>query len=263
MSPAVQSALSSWSFRPGILLAAILVAVLYFRGWRVLHRVAPSRFPAWRLWAFLAGLLALLIALVSPLDTFSGLLLSAHMVQHLILMSVAPPLILLGAPFLPLLRGLPRTFARDGLGPFLVWPSLRRFGWALTHPIVGWLALVVSLCAWHVPAAFDLALRSAAWHKVEHACFFGGALLFWWPIIQPFPSRSHWPLWSIPLYLLAADIVNTVLCAFLTFSVRVLYLSYENVPRLFGTTALSDQVTAGVIMWVPGSLAFLIPAVVV
>ena len=74
MSPAVQSALGSWSFRPGISLAVVLAAVLYLRGWRVLHHVAPDRFPGWRLWAFLAGLFALLAALVSPLDTFSGLL---------------------------------------------------------------------------------------------------------------------------------------------------------------------------------------------
>ena len=241
----------------------VLAAVLYFRGWRVLHRVAPNRFPAWRLRAFLAGLCALLAALVSPLDTFSGLLLSAHMGQHLLLISVVPPLILLGAPFLPLLRGLPRSFASEGVGPFLVWPPLRRFGWALTHPVVGWLALIVSLCAWHVPAAFELALRAPFWHRMEHACFLGGALLFWWSVIRPFPSRPHWPLWSVPLYLLAADIVNTILCAFLTFSDRVLYPTYETVPRLFATTALSDQVSAGVLMWVPGSLAFLVPAAVV
>ena len=241
----------------------MVAAVLYLRGWRVLHRVLSDRFPVWRLCAFLGGVAAVLLALASPLDAFAGLLLSAHMLQHLLLLSVAPPLILLGAPLLPLLRGLPRAFARDGVGPFLVWPPLRRFGQALTHPVVGWLAMALSLCAWHVPAAFDLALRSPSWHKVEHACFLGGALLFWWPVIRPFPSRPHWPLWTVPLYLLAADIVNTGLCAVLTFSDRVLYPAYENVPRVFGTTALSDQITAGLIMWVPGSLVFLIPATVV
>src|SRR5262245_43946297 len=237
MSPAIQSVFNSWSIRPGVLASLIVSAILYLRGWRVLRRVAPDRFPAWRPWAFLGGLFALLAALVSPLDTFSGLLLSAHMGQHLLLMSVAPPLILLGAPLLPLLRGLPRTFARDGVGPFLVWPPLQRFGRALTHPFVGWLALIVTLCVWHVPAAFELALRAPFWHRVEHAFFLSGALLFWWSVICPFPSRPHWPLWSVPLYLLAADIVNTVLCAILTFSDRVLYPVYETVPRLFGTTA--------------------------
>ena len=183
------------------------------------------------------------------------------MVQHLLLMAVAPPLILLGAPFLPMLRGLPRVLAHDGIGPFLTWPALRRCGHALTHPVVCWLAMAVSLCAWHVPAAFDLALRSPGWHRVEHASFFGTSLLFWWPVVRPFPSRPHWPLWAIPLYLLAADLVNTVICGALIFSEHPLYATYEAVPRLFGTTALSDQIAAGVIMWVPGSMILLIPAI--
>ncbi|MEO8350144.1 MAG: cytochrome c oxidase assembly protein [Chthoniobacteraceae bacterium] len=261
MSPSAQAAFGSWSVDPKLGVALLVTALIYARGWRVLHRLSPARFPDWRAFAFLGGLLTLWIAIASPLDAFSGLLLSAHMVQHLLLMSVAPPLILLGAPFLPMLRGLPRAFAHDGLGPFLTWPALQRFGRALTHPVVCWFAAAISLCAWHVPAAFQLALVSPGWHQVEHACFFGSSLLFWWPVVRPFPSRPHWPLWAIPLYLLAFDVVNTGLCALLTFSERVLYPVYETVPRLFGTTALSDQIAAGVIMWVPGSLIFLTPAV--
>jgi cytochrome c oxidase assembly factor CtaG len=262
MSPSAQAVLSSWSIDPKLALGLLITAIFYLRGWRVLHRVTPNRFPVWRLCAFLGGLTTLWLAITSPLDVLSGLLLSAHMVQHLLLLSVAPPLVLLGEPFLPLLRGLPRAFAHDGLGPFLNWPALRRFGHALTHPIVGWIAMMVSLCAWHVPGAFDLALRSPGWHKVEHACFFGSAVLFWWPVIRPFPSRPHWPLWAIPIYLFAADMVNTALCAILSFTEHVLYPVYANVPRLFGMSALSDQASAGVIMWVPGSMAFLIPATV-
>src|SRR5262249_21254903 len=117
--------------------------------------------------------------------------------------------------------------------------------------------------AWHVPQAFDLALRSATWHKVEHACFFGASLLFWWPVVRPFPSRPCWPLWSVPVYLLAADLLNTSLSAILTFSDRVLYQQYLKVPRLAGVTALADQNCAGLIMWVPGSLVFLIPAALI
>src|SRR4029077_6986312 len=226
-------------------------------------RTLPARFPSSRRFAFVGGLAALWLAIASPLDAFSGLLLSAHMVQHLLLMSVAPPLILLGTPLLPLLRGLPRRFARDGVGPFLIWPALRRAGHALTHPLNCWIVMAVTLCAWHVPAAFDLALRSQPWHKLEHACFFGASLLFWWPVVRPFPSRPYWPLWSVPLYLLAADLLNTALSAILTFADHALYPQYLQVPRLFGTTALSDQNSAGLIMWVPGSLAFLIPAALI
>jgi len=260
MSSVFQAILSSWSFDPVIGASLAVSIILYLRGWLVLHRTSPERFPRWRLFAFTGGLVTLWLAIASPLDAFAGLLLSAHMVQHLLLMSVAPPLILLGAPFLPLLRGLPRKFARDGVGPFLVWPALRRVGNAITHPVNCWIIMAITLCAWHVPASFDLTLRSPTWHKVEHICFLGASLLFWWPVVRPFPSRPQWPLWSVPVYLLAADLLNTALSAILTFSDLVLYRQYLAVPRLFGTTALADQNCAGVIMWVPGSLVFLIPA---
>jgi cytochrome c oxidase assembly factor CtaG len=243
-----------------IALGVVASFLLYLRGWRVLHRTSPERFPTWRLWAFIGGLAASWLAIASPLDAFSGLLLSAHMLQHLLLMSVAPPLLLLGTPLLPLLRGLPRKFARDGVGRFLVWPALRRGAQRLTHPVSCWMVMAITLCAWHVPTAFDLALRSPAWHKAEHACFLGASLLFWWPVVRPFPSRPQWPVWSVPLYLLAADLLNTTLSAILTFSDHVLYQPYLQAPRLFGTTALSDQSCAGVLMWVPGSLVFLVPA---
>src|ERR1043166_2080623 len=260
MSSVSQAILSSWSFNPRIAFILAGALLLYWRGRFILHRALPQRFSLWRLLAFTSGLMTLWLAIASPLDAFSGLLLSAHMVQHLLLMSVAPPLILLGEPFLPLLRGLPRTFAREGVGPFLTWPALRDAANAVTRPAVCWLVMAVTLCAWHVPAVFDLTLRSPAWHKAEHACFFGASLLFWWPVVRPFPSRPHLPLWSVPLYLLAADLLNTALSAILTFSDHVIYPTYLAAPRLFGTTALADQCAAGVIMWVPGSLVFLIPA---
>src|SRR5258706_7167668 len=263
MASVSQAILSSWSFDAKITLGIVAVSILYLRGWRILHRTSPARFPGWRALAFLAGLGTVWLAISSPLDAFSGLLLSAHMVQHLLLMSVAPPLILLGAPFLPLLRGLPRKFAPDGLGPFLTWPTLRQVGKALTHPMNCWIFMAVTLCAWHVPALFDLALRSPVWHKVEHACFFTAWLFFWFPVVRPFPSRPQWPLWTVPFYLLAADLLNTALSAILTFSERVLYPTYLAAPRLFGTTVLGDQSAAGVIMWVPGSLVYLVPAALI
>jgi len=260
MSPTSQAVISSWSFDLKIALSLAVTLILYARGWLILHRTLPERFPVRRLLVFTGGLLAVWVAIASPLDAFSGLLLSAHMVQHLLLLTIAPPLILLGAPLLPLLRGLPRKFARDGIGPFLVWAPLRRVGNAITHPVTCWIVMAITLVAWHVPAAYDLALRSPPWHKVEHGCFLGASLLFWWPVVRPFPSRPRWPLWSVPLYLLAADLLNSALSAILTFSDRVLYPHYLDVPRLFGTTALGDQSCAGIIMWVPGSLVFLIPA---
>src|SRR6266487_42511 len=263
MSSVSQAILGSWSLDFRMVLGLAVAVILYFRGWLILHRTLPDRFPVWRLLAFVGGLATFWLAIASPLDAFSGLLLSAHMVQHLLLLSVAAPLILLGSPLLPLLRGLPRKFARDGVGPFLTWPAFRQVGHKLTNPRNCWLLMAVTLCAWHVPAAFDLALRSPAWHKVEHACFLGASLLFWWPVVRPFPSRPQLPLWSVPFYLLATDLLNTALSAILTFSDHVLYPTYLAAPRLFGTTALGDQTSAGLIMWVPGSLVYLVPAALI
>jgi Cytochrome c oxidase caa3 assembly factor (Caa3_CtaG)/Pyridine nucleotide-disulphide oxidoreductase len=106
---------------------------------------------------------------------------------------------------------------------------------------------------------FELALRSELWHAVEHICFLATALLFWWPVIQPWPSRARWPRWTMIPYLLLADLQNTALSAFLIFCDRVVYPTYATAPRIFGMSVLEDQAAAGAIMWVPGSFAFLIP----
>ena len=194
-----------------------------------------------------------------PLDTLSNLLLTAHMTQHLVLMAVAPPLILLGAPIVPMLRGLPRRLVRDALGPFLAWPALRRFAHRLTHPGVGLFGMTTAMWGWHVPGPYQLALQVPFWHDVEHVTFVAGSLLFWWSVVRPWPFTPHWSAWSIPPMLLLADVLNTAIAATLTFSGRVLYPVYEQVPRLGGLSALDDQVLAGVVMWVPGSLVFLDP----
>jgi putative membrane protein len=233
------------------------------RGWSELRRVMPSRFTPSRLACFLSGIAALEIALASPIDTFDPFLLTDHMIQHMFLMVIVPPLVLLGDPLIPLLRGLPRSIARDVLGPFLSWPSLGRLGVLLIDPPVALLLLSLAMVGWHLPAAYELALRSPGWHEVEHACFLVASLLFWWPVIQPWPSRPHWPAWAMPVYLLLGDFVNSVISAFLAFSERVLYPSYLAVPRLGGISAQNDQVAAGAVMWAIGSFAFLIPAAII
>jgi len=262
MSIPAPAALSGWSFGFWSVLALGLSLWAYLRGWNRLRRALPHRFPAWRAAAFAAGIAALAVAEGSPLEAWSAFLLSAHMAQHLMLVLVAAPLLLLGAPLLPVLRGLPRPVVRDGLAPLLSSPFLRRLGHRVTHPAVCWLAFTFGLLVWHVPAAFEQALRSPFWHGAEHATFFLGALLFWWPVVRPFPSRPAWPLWTVPPYLLAADLVNSALAAVLTFSERILYPTYAVAPRLFGVPPLEDQSLAGILMWVPGSLVLLVPAAI-
>jgi len=255
-----EAALFSWSL-PWLPVTLLLItAGIYLRGWRLLHRQVPLRFPRWRAVCFLGGLTAIFVSMASPLDTFASFLLISHMAQHLLLTMIAPPLIWLGAPQLPMLRGLPKGFVVTVVTPFILWPVMKKIVHGLTHPVVCWSLFVISNVVWHVPALYELALRSRGWHNVEHASFLGTALLYWWPVVQPWPSRTRWPRWTMIPYLLLADLQNTALAAFLTFQDRVLYSTYEAAPRLFGISALDDQAGAGALMWVPGSLAFIIPA---
>jgi putative membrane protein len=138
---------------------------------------------------------------------------------------------------------------------------VRQITHVLLYPVVGWLALNLAYLGWHIPAAYELALRSEAWDEVEHACFFFTSLLFWWTVLQPWPSRSACSRWAVIPYLLSADFVNTALSAFFAFSARLLYPSYADAPRVLALSPLNDQIAAGAFMWVAGSLLYVVPAV--
>jgi cytochrome c oxidase assembly factor CtaG len=262
MDPVAAAVFASWTLHWETVLAMFAAAALYLRGWIRLHSEAPHRYTGARLAAYYAGLVVLLLALESPLDAFGGLLLQAHMIQHLLLLMVAPPLLLLGQPVIPLLRGLPKWIFKDALGPFLASRELKYIGRAVVHPVVAWCIFATVIIGWHLPRSYELALESPAWHGLEHACFFWAAILFWWSVIEVWPSPSTWPRWAMIPYLVLADVVNTALSAVLTFSDHVLYPTYQQAPRLWGISALNDQAAAGAIMWVPGSIAFLLPAVI-
>src|ERR1044071_9036993 len=142
MNSVAEAVLKSWTLDPALLSLLLLAGLIYSRGWLKLRRQMPERFSTTRGLGFFAGLASIFLAVASPLDAFANLLLTAHMIQHLLLMMAAPPLLLLGDPFLPLMRGLPTSISKHGLGPFLAWESLTRFGRGLTHPIFCWLAFV-------------------------------------------------------------------------------------------------------------------------
>ena len=251
---------ADWEFPPIVCSELVLVAIIYTVGFLRIRRTRPRHFPNWRWASFVSGIAALVIAVSSPLDTFSEQLLLAHMAQHFVLMSIAPPLIVLGAPVVPMLRGLPRWFVRPVLGPLIRRRWLRAFFHALVRPKLAWFAMNIAYVGWHVPAAYELALSNENIHNVEHACFFFASVLFWWPILQPWPSRYRGNRWLMIPYLVTADIVNTGVSAFLVFAGRLIYPSYGLQPRLFGISALDDQAAAGAFMWVLGSIVFLIPA---
>lgn len=260
MSPAVQSVLADWELPIPLTVLTLLTCIVYVRGWLALRRTRPRQFDSTRLACFLAGMGSLWLAIGSPMDAFADVLLSAHMIEHLILMSVVPPLVLLGQPVVPLLRGLPRFLLKAVAGPLIRLRWLRRFFHGLVRPAVAWLAMNLAFLAWHVPAAYDYALENETVHDIEHLCFFIGSLLFWWCLIRPWPAAPRRHDWSILLFLVTADGVNTALSAFLAFCNRPVYAYYVTHPNPFHIAPLPDQVLGAVVMWVFGSVAFLFPA---
>src|ERR1017187_936631 len=263
MSDAARDIFADWSLPIWLTLSIMITAAIYLRGWLAIRKTRPEQFTDVRLLSFLSGLSVLWLAIGSPMDGFADALLSAHMVEHLLLMSAVPPLLLYGLPGVPLLRGLPEPLRRRIVGPLLRVSALRHFGHWLVKPLVAWLAMNLAFLCWHVPAAYDFALEHENWHAVEHLCFLGTSILFWWCILWPWPAQTHRRNWGILIYLVAADVVNTMLAAFLAFCDRPVYRYYLDHPNPFGVDPLQDQVLGAVTMWVLGSFAFLVPAMVI
>jgi putative membrane protein len=261
MPEAIQNVLAAWTVPIPLALVIILTSTFYLRGWRRLRFTSTNFIPAWRASSFLVGVFLIWLAIGSPLALLDEQSLTIHMVQHLLLMTIAPPLILLGAPVMPMLHGLPQRFVQSMLGPFLRWPFLQSIGRVASQPAVCWLAATAALVGWHVPAVFNIALQSEGWHIAEHLSFLFAGFLFWWPVIQPWPSVPVWPRWAILLYLFSATLPCDILSAYLTFCERVVYPAYLSAPRLLGWSALEDQECAGALMWTCVTLVFLLPAV--
>jgi cytochrome c oxidase assembly factor CtaG len=213
--------------------ALTLATLIYLRGWLRLHKHEHGKIEGWRAGSFLFGLLLIWIATASPLAALDHEMLTAHMVQHLLLMTLAPPLILFGMPRKPLAS-------------------------VLAHPALCWLAAAGTLVVWHIPTVFMLGMRSQIWHGVEQASFLATGLLFWWPVIQPLPKSLKWPESSILLYLFLATLPCDILSGFLVFCDRVVYPVFLSSPRSFGLSALEDQQFAGALMWTCVTIVYLI-----
>ncbi len=240
-----------------VTMAALAAVFVYLRGWSRLRRASPNPPSVRTVTIFLAGTVALWIAVGSPLATLDHTRLTFHMVQHLLLMTIAAPLILLAEPVMTLRHGLP-----ERLVDWVVHPLSRRLhglGNILTHPVSCWVAGTLVVIVWHIPAVFELGMRSQFWHAVQHASFLAGGLLFWWPVIQPWPAIAKWPRWSIPLYLFFATLPCDALSAFLAFCNRVVYSTHGIVAN--DALRLQDQELAGALMWSWVTFAYLIPAI--
>ncbi len=183
MQSASQAIFAEWSPPPILTSLIVLTALIYARGWYLLRKTRPAQFATWRLLLFCCGLATLWIAIASPLDGFADALLSAHMVEHLLLMSFAPPLILLSLPVVPLLRGLPRAFTRTIIGPLIRLRALRKLGHWLITPMVAWLAMNLTFVGWHIPAAYDFAPSNMRPGMTSNIC------VFW---VRRYSSGGRW-----------------------------------------------------------------------
>ena len=192
----------------------------------------------WRMAACSGGLAAVWIAVASPVAHLDHQLLTAHMVQHLLLMVVAAPFITAGACSATLLRRLRQP-----------------------HPAICWLAGSVTVVVWHLPAVFEMTLQSPYWHHLEHGTFLAGGILFWWPVIKPMRLGVSPGSW-LPLYLFLATLPCDALGAFLTFYDHLVYPAYSPAHAVFGITPLEDQALAGALMWVAATFAYMLPALV-
>jgi len=226
-----------------------------------MQRASASAIPGWRLASFLFGMSLVWAALGSPLVAYEHDLLTVHMIQHLLLMTFASALILLGEPLLVIWHSLPR-FGKVVVSPLFRWPLAQRFGRALSRPALCWIVSASTLVGWHVPALFTLGMHSEVWHCVEQASFLGAGLLFWVPVIEPWPGVSMGPQWSTLLYLFLATLPCDLLSGFLVFSDRVAYPLYFSMPRHFGFSVLEDQQCAAALMWTCVTLAYLVPAAI-
>ena len=245
--------------------SAILIAwaLVYLRGWLRIRRFELEVIEGWRAGSFLTGLFFIWVAIASPLMALDHQLLTAHMVQHLLLMTLAPPLIWLGAPVKALLRGLPQPIERAVIVPLSHSQQFKNFGKALAHPALCWSGAAAALVGWHIPAMFMLGLQSGTWHGIEQASFFASGLLFWWPVVQPWPMVSRWPEWLILFYLFLATLPCDVLSAVLVFWDRVVYPVYFSSMQPFGLSPLRDQQYAGAFMWTCVTVIYLVAATIV
>jgi cytochrome c oxidase assembly factor CtaG len=248
--------LGAWSIEPPLAYVAV-AALLYWvggLGWRARR----GRHDAWCAVSFVGGLVTIVLALDSPIDAYADQLFWVHMLQHVLLLTVAPSLILLGRPWPRMWRAIPlrprtavaRAIARGR------WAAPLR---ALARPVPAWLLFNAVVVAWHVPAAYNATLTSNAIHQFEHATFFFTGLLFWARVIDPGPLRPKlvWP--ARLAYVVGAMVVGWVLAITLVLVPHPLYAHYAAlVQRPGGISALTDQQIAGGIMWVPGSISYTI-----
>jgi putative membrane protein len=250
VAPSTSALLTQWDWEPSVLIGLLLLTAGYFYAvgpLRRQHSLGPPVTRRQQTW-FILSVLILIVSLLSPLDDISDrYLFSVHMVQHLLLASVWPPLLLLALPDW-LVRPIFRRPALGGLLSFF------------TYPGMAILLFNADIIVWHLPVLYDLTLSNETVHILEHLSFMAFGLLNWWPLLSPIrEQRLSYPLQM--LYLFADGMFMMVLGILFTFSPIVFYTAYQSAPRLWGISVLNDQQLGGLIMWYPGNIPYAIALV--
>jgi cytochrome c oxidase assembly factor CtaG len=255
------AALGRWEWEPGIAIPLVMIAGIYSRGLRSIAARGGGRgIRRWEIASFAAGWATLAVALLSPLHEMSEQLFSAHMIQHELLMAVAAPLLVAGQPMLVMLWAFPlRT--RQAIGRATKAAPIRRVWLIASRPLDAWLIHGIVIWGWHVPALFQATLRSNLVHGLQHLSFLGSALLFWWAVIHP---RRRAALGLSIVYLFTTAVHTAVLGALMTVARAPWYPLYAATGGAvrWGMTPLQDQQLAGLVMWIPAGLVYLVAALI-
>lgn len=250
--------LSIWSSNPRVILGLGFVALAYGIG---LHRLwaragRGAGVSTGRAMSFGAGWLTLVIALLSPLDYVAGELFAIHMIQHLLIILVAAPLIVTGAPLFVVLWALPKNVRRRLASAFDHDTGWRASWDVVSQPLLVWSAFFATLWLWHIPGLYEAALRSQLIHDVQHLGFMVAACMTWWILLNPM-GRLRLTRGTSVLYLFTTALHGAALGVLLTFSRQGWYEYYEQTTAAWGLTLLQDQQIAGVIMWMPASFLYI------
>jgi putative membrane protein len=252
---------SAWSFEPLVVAALIISASLYVRGVaRLWDRGTGVGIRRWEAASFAGGCFALVVALISPLHALGGVLFSAHMVQHELLIAVGAPLLVVGRPLIPFLWALP-VGARRSVGDWSKAGAIASTWQTLTLPSVAFTLHAIALWVWHLPGPYQSTLHSELMHTLQHSSFLFSALLFWWTVFKVRGSALGYG--GAVFYLFGTGLQTGALGALLTFAPTLWYPAYAATTGPWGLTPLDDQQLGGLIMWIPGSIPYLIAGLVV
>ena len=253
----LHGAAGRWAWEPITIALLAASGLLYASGVRALWRRAGtgSGIKRWQAASFGAGLLALTIGLLSPLAWLSTVLFSAHMTQHEVLMLVAAPLLVFGHPLVAVIWALPRRW-RDTVGGATRHPAFSNAWQRATTPLTVFIIHAIVLWLWHVPALWEAAMRSTPLHAIQHLTFVLAAALFWWGMVHGRYGRMAYG--AAVFYVFLTAIHSSLLGAVMTIAPSIWYRSYVDAAAKWNVDALVDQQLAGLLMWVPSGVIFIV-----